>query len=155
MIKLSAVDPAGHPQEQELQGLGTQGAIVALSNRRMGQRRGGNKARSHLAFRRLTFAQDDFTWRQRIQPPHKRAKQTSGPLVLITDRVRRASKLVSASTRAATRGDDSTTLRYSLPPPGFDGACSGFSWFARLSMAGLLSPPPCRLPWYVGLLGFI
>jgi hypothetical protein len=53
---------------------------------------------------------DDLTWSHRIEPPHKRAKETSGPLVLITDRVRRASKLVGASTLAATRGDSSTTL---------------------------------------------
>jgi hypothetical protein len=53
---------------------------------------------------------DDLTWSQRIEAPHKRAKQTSGPLVLVTDRVRRPSKLVGASTLAATRGDDATTL---------------------------------------------
>jgi len=54
---------------------------------------------------------DDLTWSQRIQPPHGRAKQTSGPLVLVTDRVRRASKLIGASTVAATRGASATTLR--------------------------------------------
>jgi hypothetical protein len=53
---------------------------------------------------------DNLTWSQRVQPPHQRATQTSGPLVVITDRVRRASKLVGESTLAATRGDHSTTL---------------------------------------------
>jgi hypothetical protein len=53
---------------------------------------------------------DDLTWSQCIQPPNKRARQTSGPLVVITDRVRRASKLVGASTMAATRGESATTL---------------------------------------------
>jgi|GEM_PF-3750225 len=53
---------------------------------------------------------DTLTWSQRITPPRGRAKQTSGPIVLVTDHVRRPSKLVGASTLAVTTGDTTMTL---------------------------------------------
>ena len=53
---------------------------------------------------------DNLTWSQRITPPHGHAKQTSGPLVLITDQVRRASNLIGKTTLAATTGENTTTL---------------------------------------------
>jgi hypothetical protein len=53
---------------------------------------------------------DALTWSHRIQPPHGRAKRTSGPLVLVTDKVRRPAKLVGTTTLAASRGESTMTL---------------------------------------------
>jgi hypothetical protein len=53
---------------------------------------------------------DALTWSRRIQSPNGRAKRTSGALVLVTDKARRPSKLVGATTLAATRGESTMTL---------------------------------------------
>jgi len=48
------------------------------------------------------FNYDDLTWRQSIKAPHKPEVHTSGPLVLVTDQVRRTTRLLGRSTIAAT-----------------------------------------------------
>jgi hypothetical protein len=47
-----------------------------------------------------------LTWKTRVVPPNRTPTVSSGPLVIVTDRVRRATKLIGASTIAATRGPD-------------------------------------------------
>jgi hypothetical protein len=54
---------------------------------------------------------DDLTWSKHIRREGgKTLKKTSGPIVLITDRVRQKARLVGDSTLAATRSDNATTL---------------------------------------------
>ena len=53
---------------------------------------------------------DALTWSKRVEPPHGRAKASSGPLVVVTHRVQRASKVIGASTIAATQAGDRVTL---------------------------------------------
>ena len=60
---------------------------------------------------------DELTWRHVLQPPKGRARTSSGPLVVVTDLVRRATRLVGASTLAATRGHDATTLHVHADRP--------------------------------------
>lgn len=54
---------------------------------------------------------DSLTWSRNAEGPGKsKKKKASGPLVLITDRVRRPSKLIGESTLAATRDGSATKL---------------------------------------------
>jgi len=53
-----------------------------------------------------------LTWRSHVEPPKGKATRTSGPLLIVTDRVRRVTKLVGATTIAATRnGDNGLTMK--------------------------------------------
>nr|HEX4314328.1 hypothetical protein [Kofleriaceae bacterium] len=45
-------------------------------------------------------------WSSRITPPDHKATATSGPLVIVTDAVRRTTTIIGATTIAATRDDD-------------------------------------------------
>ncbi len=47
-----------------------------------------------------------LTWSSVVEPPQGKTTRTSGPLLLVTDRVRRPTKLVGATSIAATRNDD-------------------------------------------------
>jgi len=52
-----------------------------------------------------------LTWTSVVTPPHSQPTRSSGPMVIMTDHVRRPTKLVGATTIAATRGaDDAITL---------------------------------------------
>jgi hypothetical protein len=48
---------------------------------------------------------ETLRWSARVTPPNHKSTVTAGPLVIVTDDVQRATKLVGGSTLAATRND--------------------------------------------------